>query len=125
MDMNYYVEDKKCCSCGRSEEFHIGKRSYGWEFSFQAWTACEFRAISSWATWKKIVLEYGEVVNEEGDVISAKDFILLVEGTRNSLTNPYRKPLNHYDYCKEKHPDILNTLWKDLEGWSFTNGEFS
>lgn len=128
MGMNYYLEDKKCCECGRSEKYHIGKRSYGWEFSFQAWSACEFYEIRSWDTWKKVIMKFGGVVNEDGKIIPAGQFIELVEDTRELLLNAdgsARRPLNHYDYCKENHPNTLHNQWKDEDGWSFTHGDFS
>lgn len=128
MGTNYYIEDKKCCECGRSEKYHIGKRSFGWEFSFQAWAGCEFREIKSWDTWKKVIREYGEVINEYDEIIEAEEFICLVEATRDIIIRQDKsedEPLNHYDYCKINHPDCLCNQWKDDEGWSFTHGEFS
>jgi hypothetical protein len=129
MGCNYYIEDKKCCECGQSEKFHIGKKSWGWEFSFQAWSSSEFREIKSWDDWKKVIREYGSVINEYGSVLNAEEFIELVEDSREDVKNPITKvaktPHNHYDYCVEVHSNIVDCLmWKDEEGWSFTHSEF-
>ena len=40
MGTNYYVAKNLCECCNRyDEEYHIGKASYGWAFSFQGYRA--------------------------------------------------------------------------------------
>jgi hypothetical protein len=37
MGTNFYWHDAPCEHCGRFETYHVGKRSGGWSFAFQAY----------------------------------------------------------------------------------------
>lgn len=119
MGTNYYWTDATpdCPTCGhhRAEEIHIGKSSYGWEFSFHGTDE-----IRSWKDWLAILKGGGEIVDEYGAPITFEDFRKVVE--ERSHPNGL---LNHTDYCREMYPDYAKSLWKDGEGYSFSDGEFS
>ena len=53
MGTNYYVAKNLCECCNRyDEEYHIGKASYGWAFSFQGYRA---ERLVSWRAWKEFL----------------------------------------------------------------------
>ena len=50
MGTNYYVAKNRCECCNRyDEEYHIGKSSMGWAFSFQGYP---WNKLTSWKQWK-------------------------------------------------------------------------
>jgi hypothetical protein len=118
---NYYQRTNICECCGRYEERHIGKKSAGWEFSFQGYN--EDIEIYSWEDWKKVLKEKGKIFNEYGEEISYEEFVKLVEDSKGGEYNG-RLNTNHYDYC-EKDGCITNNDWKDPEGHSFSLSDFS
>jgi len=48
MGTNYYHRTNICEKCGRFDETHIGKSSWGWTFSFHG-----PNGVSSYANWLK------------------------------------------------------------------------
>jgi hypothetical protein len=134
MGTNYYYRTDICKCCNRYTERHIGKKSYGWEFSFRGYQEYDGVTLKSWIDWKNYFqANYGKVFNEYGDEITIDKFIEIVEKSRD-LYIPFSapeepikesiKPQNHFDYCQEKGY-ISHLDWKDDAGWSFYNGEFS
>ena len=109
MGTNYYVKNNQCEQCKRFDDNeHIGKSSHGWQFSFQA--TFDIKSYKQWLSY----LEGKEIINEYGDSISLKDFKELVESKLDGL--------NHSDECKNNPYDHS---FKDDEGYSFTEVEFS
>ena len=137
MGTNFYaeVDDKK---------IHIGKRSAGWEFSFQAHvngTTIKpypnlivnngevFDSIVSWQQWRLFLVRHVSYVKDENEeLFTLADFISLVEQTKIPYTNPYSSktviPKNHYDYCMEYNLDVDNVMLNP-EGWTFIYNDFS
>ena len=120
MGTNYYHRTNICSCCGRYDETHIGKDSFGWQFSFQGLVDEEMKpVVSTYKEWKDRLLS-GRIFDEYGREIGYQDFLDLVERSQSDK-------LNHYDYCVEHHPTVIAqcTEWKDNEGYSFTSTNFS
>ena len=116
MGTNYFHRYNRCDHCGRYDERHIGKQSAGWQFSFRAHTDSEMRLIiGSWNCWK-MALTTGSIFDEYGKEWSYADFVAKVEATKDGLS--------HYDEMARTWA-VTEDDWKDSDGWSFTNGEFS
>jgi len=135
MGINYYAEIDVCRRDKAKERVHIGKKSYGWEFSFAA-----AEGVKSYEDWKKFILgkKNIKIIDEDGDEVSIEDFFEIVESSRNEyrLGSPphnddqsLMKPKNHHDYVmSEPAYSYLRydpRYWKDSEGWSFYEGDFS
>ena len=76
MGTNYYVATNHCECCDRyDEEFHIGKSSVGWAFSFRGYPTFE---LESWKQWKEFLKD--KIIKDEyGDTITYQDFVDLIE----------------------------------------------
>lgn len=123
MGTNYYHRTNICSHCDRYDEYHIGKSSMGWTFSFhgEKETIVEFnplgKVVASFSDWKER-LKKGKIFNEYGEEILLEEFLKLVESKRDSEHN-------HTEYCRIHHPDHAKQCWLDDEGNSFSEGEFS
>lgn len=113
MGVNYYTRLHECEHCERYEEIHLGKNSYGWQFSFQYNGGQYYKNIKEMKEW----LKDKRIFNEYDEEVSYKDFWKLVRDKQ-------KERLNHYDYVKEKHPDSLYHEHK-IDGYSFTDCYFS
>lgn len=131
MGTNYYFRYNICSHCGRYDSLHIGKNSYGWQFTFQALD--EFfdapfldgkvtLQVNSFLEWKEIIERYvvkektAKIYNEYGDVISVQDFYDIIEKSKGEK--------NHRDYMlQERKYD--ETSFKDSDGNAFINVDFS
>jgi hypothetical protein len=120
MGDNYYHRFGECQHCNRYDQRHIGKASYGWEFSFQGFEDDENRRfLVSWAEWKTELQKGGRIFDEYDREIPFDDFVRMVEETKGKK--------NHYDWCRAHQGELgvdLRTEWKDAEGWSFTTARF-
>ncbi|MEM2159408.1 MAG: hypothetical protein QXN55_00450 [Candidatus Nitrosotenuis sp.] len=132
--MNYYLRTNICECCNRYDEYHIGKKSFGWEFMFRGYLSCDAFEIRSWDEWRMHILRSGgQIFDEEHRTISYYDFIDMVEKSKEKY-RPWmpdgqpaaeeRIPQSHYEYCL-KHNLITTADWLDKDGWSFYAGEFS
>jgi len=109
MGTNYYVRKNYCKYCKRFDgNEHIGKSSYGWQFSFQA--TFDIKSYEQWLVY----LKDKDIVDEYGETISLENF--------KKLVNSKRGGLNHSDECKGNPYDYS---FKDDEGYSFTEINFS
>lgn len=112
MGTNYYAKAKTCKCCGHTpEDFHIGKSSAGWTFTFRAHP--EIRSY-------KQLLEYlsdKQIVDEYRREVSLRKFMRLVERKRKG---PHCMAI--YEKSDECCP---NDSFLDEEGHSFTDREFS
>ena len=103
MGTNYYTKIKECEHCGRFEEVHIGKSSFGWKFCFALNDKKyykNFKELKEFLKDKVIKDEY----NQE---ISLEQFLDLVEAKQDSKNN-------QTDY------EAI-----DISGYTFQDGEFS
>lgn len=85
MGTNYYTEeDPPCAHCGRGgTEFHIGKSSAGWAFTFAPYPE---HGLTTWAAWKQF-LAPRVIKNEYGDVVPLDDLAELVEAKKELWTH--------------------------------------
>ena len=107
MGTNYYHRTGCCSECGRFDETHIGKRSYGWTFSFHGTDE-----IRSWEDWQKKLLSGGQIYDEG-------DMELCYESFEEIVVSKIDERHNH----AERFPG--DDTWIDSSGHSFCDGEFS
>lgn len=129
MGTNYYVARNVCECCDRYDtEYHIGKSSWGWAFSFQGYRA---ERLVSWAAWKEFLRDK-TIMNEYGERVDWNEFVHMVEtekapgyvrpdGHKNLLHNAEgRKPsASGYAWFDPEYD------WDDEAGYSFCSREFS
>ena len=114
MGTNYYMryKDKTCECCKRTDEqYHIGKSSFGWTFSFRGYTN-EFDTlqVKSFQDWKYILDDDNVfIIDEYEREISKEDFYKFVENKRYGLNHSIEHPQGN---------------WIDNEGHSFSGSEF-
>ena len=95
---------------------HIGKRSCGWVFNFEAhYDKFQRYKLTSYRAWKEFLKE-GYIYNEYGELISYNKFIKLVEETRGK-----GKVQEGISEGEQLH---LGDEWED-SGFVFTLGDFS
>ena len=131
MGTNYYMRYDNCECCSRHEEIHIGKKSYGWQFSFQAhnpevsWAPMGYLGISdpkdflinSWKDWQRYLqMKEHKIFDEYDSHISFKDLKRIIEDSKKNLKN-----LNHTTEC---HGMPFEASFYDKEGYSFSNSDF-
>lgn len=124
MGTNYYVIKDKCECCKRStREYHIGKSSGGWAFSFQGYP---WNKLTSWKAWQEFLKDQA-IENEYGDPVSYEDFVAMVESYKapGFCNENGRVNLQHNDEGKKKGWFNPETDWDDEDGYSFTTREFS
>ena len=132
MGTNYYMRYNVCGCCDRYDEMHIGKKSYGWQFSFQGYKPDYIYSpegylgitdpseiyVSSWKEWQEYLTKEGHYIFNEYDTeISFKEFKAMVE---NSKKDPKNK--NHTTECSNNYYD---ESFYDKEGYSFNYTDFS
>ena len=128
MGTNYYVATNHCECCDRyDEEYHIGKSSYGWAFSFHGYPA---ERLVSWKQWKEF-LKNKIIMDEYHERIDYDSFVDMIETYKSpGYVNPQtgKKNLQHNDAMKKDKyyfgfdPDME---WDDEDGYSFSSREFS
>lgn len=103
MGTNYYTKIKECEYCGRFEEIHLGKSSFGWKFRFNL---NEKKYYKNFEELKEF-LKDKTIKNEYGQEITFEKFIELVEAKQGE-TN------------KQTDYGAIN-----IDGYVFENCEFS
>lgn len=122
MGTNYYLP-KACpnpCDHCSEEGLHIGKRSAGWTFGFQAYPD---ESLMSWEAWKERIRTAGKVVDEYGDEFTPEEFESLVLETLDPW-GPRRLTPRHRD-ALTTHSGYDDRRFYDAEGWDFWIGDFS
>ena len=129
MGTNYYVAKNLCECCNRyDEEYHIGKSSGGWAFSFQGYRA---ERLVSWKAWKEF-LKNQIIMDEYGDRINYESFVVMIEGYKspNFVNTNGRK--NQLQNDEARKPNKYGNTWfnpeydwDDEDGYSFSSREFS
>jgi len=115
MGTNYYTQNELCKTCGHQPEgIHLGKSSYGWQFSFQYNGGQYYKNVDEMRDW----LKDKKIENEYGAEISNDKFWEMVETKQNNPEN-----LSHYHECAKKYGKREYELL--IDGYSFTNREFS
>ena len=126
MGTNYYVAKNLCECCNRyDEEYHIGKASYGWTFSFQGYRA---ERLVSWRAWKEF-LKDKVIVDEYGERTNYDWFIDYIEGNKSPgyVREDGHKNLQHNEQGRiDKRPWFNpENDWDDEDGYAFCAREFS
>lgn len=129
MGTNYYVAKNFCECCKRyDEEYHIGKASYGWAFSFRGYRA---ERLVSWQAWKEFLRDKA-IMDEYGDRVDYDWFVGLVEGEKAPgwVRGDGHKNLIHNEQGRTPGPGGHAWFnpewdWDDPEGYSFCSREFS
>jgi len=114
MSTNYYTELEECGHCNRFRRLHLGKRSAGWQFTFQYNSGEFYKSViemQAWLSDKDIFNEYGEKMNHD-------DFWQMIEIRQN---DPVCR--NHAEYCRKQYGKREDTML--IDGYSFINSEFS
>ncbi len=126
MGTNFYAWRDCCDHCGRGDnELHIGKRSGGWTFSFQAfdeWETWDDLPIVSYQRWLEVLDQPGVRIRDEyGDDVTLDEFRAIVNNFASNTSK-------HAEFVK-RDPSCVYVdradHWLDPEGHSFSRGEFS
>jgi hypothetical protein len=126
MGTNYYVAKNLCECCNRyDEEYHIGKSSYGWAFSFQGYRA---ERLVSWRAWKEFLKD--KIIKDEyGERIDYDWFVNHIETYKapGYVREDGHKNLQHNEQGKKDKRPWFNPEydWDDEDGYAFCSREFS
>jgi hypothetical protein len=129
MGTNYYVAKNLCECCNRYDrEYHIGKSSYGWSFSFHGYRA---ERLVSWPAWKEF-LKNQIIMDEYGERV---DYAWFVRNIENEKAPGFVRPdgnknLQHNAEGRKPNPSGYTWFnpeydWDDEGGYSFSSREFS
>jgi hypothetical protein len=126
MGTNYYVAKNRCECCNRYDlEYHIGKSSYGWAFSFRGYRA---ERLVTWQAWREFLREQ-TIVDEYGDVI---DYDWFVDMIQTHKAPGFQRPDGHVNLQHNEQGRIdqrpwfdADYDWDDEDGYAFTSREFS
>jgi hypothetical protein len=129
MGTNYYVAKNMCECCNRyDEEYHIGKSSHGWAFTFQGYPA---ERIVSWRAWKEF-LKNQVIVDEYGE---RRDYDWFVQFVENEKAPKYTRPDGHVNLQQNEEgrkPGVTGLPWfnpeydwDDEDGYAFSARDFS
>lgn len=124
MGTNYFVAKNLCDCCDRyDKEYHIGKSSHGWAFTFQGY---KWNKLDSWKAWKEF-LKNEIIMDEYHERIDYDWFVQMVESYKSpNHVNEHsgKKNLSHFDECVASGHNVEYD-WVDSDGYSFTSREFS
>jgi hypothetical protein len=123
---NYYVAKNLCECCNRyDEEYHIGKSSHGWAFSFQGYRA---ERLVSWRAWKEF-LKNKIIIDEYGEKMSYEKFIEMIETYKapGYMREDGHVNLQHNQQGKNDKRPWFNAEydWDDEDGYAFCSRNFS
>lgn len=126
MGTNYYVAKNLCECCNRyDEEYHIGKSSWGWAFTFQGY---KYDNLTSWKLWKEYLKDQ-IIKNEYGETVSYEEFVKMIETDKapGRIRNDGHLNLNHNTEGKKGPYPYFDPEydWDDDLGYSFSSREFS
>lgn len=130
MGTNFFWHEQVCMTCCREEVVHVGKRSAGWSFGFQAYrhdpdaglhSPVGF-AVESRADWAKVFERSGFLRDEYGNDVDDPAAWLA------ALVAPDAE-----QQAKEDSPEWMGPYadlgssdrWRDAEGFRFNVREFS
>jgi len=132
MGTNYYYEDIS------GKKYHIGKSSYGWQFSFQAQPKLDVYSNRQWKSFLSEkqqeynfhnVNEKSIVVNEYDERVDIDEFFddIVSHSVRlkrwQNDDNSRKKLKNQTDYVEGSYYE--GQYYNDIDGYSFTIGDFS
>lgn len=125
MGTNYYAVENVCECCKRyDKKYHIGKKSWGWAFTFQGY---KYDGLTSWQKYREYLSDK-TIVDEYGDRIEYAEFVNMIEtwgspdhvrendGHKNKVHNKEGRKDGYFN------PEYD---WDDEDGYSFSSREFS
>jgi hypothetical protein len=129
MGTNYYVAKNYCECCDRyDKEYHIGKSSHGWAFSFRGYRS---EQLVSWQAWKEF-LKDKIIMNEYQQQVDYGRFVEYIEGPKSpGFIRSNGKPnLQHNEEGRKPSPSGFSWFnseydWDDDQGYAFCSREFS
>lgn len=124
MGTNYYVVKNVCECCERYDtEYHIGKSSYGWAFSFHGYRP---ERLISWHAWKEF-LKNKIIMDEYGKKVEYEDFVKMIESYKSPgyTREDGHVNLKHNDEGRRNNWFNPEYDWDDEDGYSFCSREFS
>ena len=129
MGTNYYVASNVCECCNRyDQEYHIGKASHGWAFSFRGYRA---ERLVSWAAWKQFLRD--KIIIDEYHLRVDYDwFVHMIETEKAPGYVREDGKLNLVHNQQGRNPDKNGWKWfnpeydwDDDQGYSFGSRDFS
>ncbi len=126
MGTNYYVAKNLCDCCDRyDKEYHIGKASWGWAFTFQGY---KYDGLTSWKKYKEFLKDQ-VIMDEYHERIDYDWFVQMIENEKapGFVRSDGHKNLLHNEQGKKDSRPWFNPEydWNDEDGYSFTSREFS
>ena len=126
MGTNYYVAKNLCECCNRyDQEYHIGKSSGGWAFSFRGYPA---ERLTSWQAWK-LFLRDQIIMDEYGERQAYTGFVNMIETYKSPgwIDERGYQNLQHNAQGKQAPRPWFDPAhdWDDPQGYSFSDREFS
>lgn len=98
MGTNYFLRVNNCKECGRYEEVHIGKKSFGWKFVFSIDLGHSYKDVM-----KLLEENKNNIYNEYNENVFLDKFKKIVEESQSELThNTYNNNYTDeqgYDFC--------------------------
>lgn len=117
MGNNFYYEDEN------GEVFHLGKSSWGWEFSWRAQPKLDVYSVRQWLAFlslKEDEAGHSVIIDEYNDPCSFDEFLKISDKREREFQ--YGGELqNQTDYAESSFED---RYYKDGQGASFTLYEF-
>lgn len=116
MGTNYYYEDEN------ETQWHIGKSSWGWEFSWRAQPELDVYSVRQWYAFlslKEDEAGHSVIVDEYNDPCSFEEFIKITDKREREIQFG-GKLENQYDWVNSNQPDFLSGYYKDCQGASFS-----
>lgn len=119
MGTNFDVRFNICETCGNYEELHLGKASYGWEFSFQGHDGVI--KIKSVKTWKEFIdKRNGKIFDEYNRENTWEDIMARADIAKDRKKHTTAKSIGFYQGDED-----IERYYYDSEGYCFTNMDFS
>ena len=133
MGTNYYYIKDPCEHCGRGDErLHIGKSSYGWEFTF---CGHKEEGIESLEDWKGVLMKAPGIIKDEyGRQVTLTDLLKLIESKRGGVNHArlatQTRLRDQERDCMDEHPTdfggyTYQDWWLDKDDNGFSSLEFS
>lgn len=137
MGTNYYIRYNICKCCDKYDEFHIGKNSMGWQFTFQKISSndeinlkhldpktmlldkdiyVELKSFTDWESFiKKYVVDFetAKIYDEYDKEITPLDFFNMIKEKQTPENKIHTIEVND------------NNSYLDLQGHCFIRGDFS
>jgi len=124
MGTNYYARYNICPQCGRYDELHICKVSFGWKPLFQAYQleedGVEIKSFEDLHRFLNNPFVEVKIFDEYGKEIKKENFMKKLEKTKGNRELKSHFLGANWEWVRERV-----RVWKDAEGYEFTYRDFS